>query len=303
MRCPPTFGLVLLSAILPVLYPLPSNAQLTPRLQNCSGRFDHNVLSQVHEEAVHPKVSIEDVTFQGEMDLPESIKEELVEAVEQTSFDTDSDWIRPLQETILEPLQQNGYSFAQVTAEPHAISTQPQITRVSVTFHINEGAQYRLREIRFNNANVFPAEQLRSQFALQDGDIFDLRKIRQGIEALTGLYGRHGYLNFTASPDLHVDNAQRRVSVLMELGEEKQFRVGKIEILGLDPKIVNSVLKTKLRQGDIFNSKLIEDFYKDNKSVLPADASSNDDTVIKQDPQKGTVAIVFDFQACPQASR
>jgi len=294
---------VLLGAILLALHPLPGSGQLPPRLQNCSGHPIYPyVPAPTRDDKPDPKVSIEDVAFQGEMDLPESIKEQLVGAVEQTSFESASDWINALEEIVRNELEQHGYFYAQVTAEPRVISTEPETIRVSVTFQINEGEQYRLSEIRFKNANVFPAEQLRSQFALQDGDIFNLQKIRQGLEALVRLYGRYGYINLTASPDLYSDRSHRLISMIVELDSGIQFRVGSVEIFGLDPKIVNNVLKTKLRQGDVFDSKLVHDFFIDNKSVLPVDASEVDDLWIKQNPAKSTVAIVLDFRTCPRDS-
>jgi hypothetical protein len=57
----------------------------------------------------------------------------------------------------------------------------------------------------------------------------------------------------------------------------------------------------KLRPGDIFNSQFVEDFYSDNKSLLPPDVSRRD-TKIKQDGARGTVAIVFDASSCRETS-
>ena len=139
---------------------------------------------------------------------------------------------------------------------------------------------------------------MRKQFALRDGDV-DLQKIRQGLEALRRLYGTWGYINFVASPEIQADNTHQRISVLIEVEEGKQFRVGSVEVLGLDQETVDSVLKAKLRPGDVFNPKLVEEFSKKNKPLLPPDASPRDDMQLKQDGRNGTVAIEFDFRSCP----
>jgi hypothetical protein len=54
----------------------------------------------------------------------------------------------------------------------------------------------------------------------------------------------------------------------MELDQQKQFRVGRIEVLGLD-RNKETLLKWKLKPGDVFNVELFEDFFKDNKSLFP----------------------------------
>jgi len=304
MRCRSSIRRGIFGSFILLLYAMPISAQAPRQFQNCSGHpISPYALTTTRVDEPHTKVSIDDVTFQGASDLPESIKAQIVEKVKQTHYYPDADGMRALEEIVRDGLQQNGYADIQVTVEPHFLSSDPQAARVSISFHIDEGKQYCLKEIRFKNADVFPVEQLRRQFALQDGDIFDLQKVRQGIEALARLYGRHGYLNFTASPDLYPDKSQRQISMVMELDSGKQFRVGSVEILGLDPNVVNSVLKTKFRQGDVFDSKLVDDFFTDNKSSLPVDASSVDDLWIKQDPVKGTVSIVLDFRTCPRASR
>ena len=89
------------------------------------------------------------------------------------------------------------------------------------------------------------------------------------------------------------------ISVAVELEEGTQFRVGSVEGLGLDREISDRALKMKLKPGDVFNPRFLEDFYKDNKSLWPADVSPKENTQIKQDSRDGTVDIVFDFRLCP----
>jgi outer membrane protein assembly factor BamA len=304
MRLFLTHGHSLLGAIVLVLYPLQNSTQLPPKLQSCSDQPVSPIESKYVElEEGHPTINIKDVTVQAGENLPEAIKTQVIEAVKRTSLNDGARWTGAVEEIVRDILQQHGYLFSQQTLESHVISEEPQIKWVSVTIDVNLGGQYRLKEIGFKRATVFPVEQLRSQFGLHDGDIFDLRKIRQGFEGLARLYGSQGYINSTASPDLHPDNAHRLISMTVELDPGEQFRVGSVKILGLDPQIALDGLKTKFREGDVFDPKSVRDFYIDNKSVLPADATSDLDTEVKQDPRKDTVAIVFDFRPCPRNSR
>jgi outer membrane protein assembly factor BamA len=81
---------------------------------------------------------------------------------------------------------------------------------------------------------VFPPSELRNHIPLDDGDVFDLGRIRQGIVAVSRLYTSLGYTNFTASPDIRIDHNHQSVSVVFELNEDQQFRLGSVEVLGLD---------------------------------------------------------------------
>ena len=55
------------------------------------------------------------------------------------------------------------------------------------------------------------------------------------MNALNELYGEHGYIDITAEPMTDIDNEHQTISLKIDLVEEKQFHVGKIEVQGLDP--------------------------------------------------------------------
>ena len=260
---------------------------------------------QEETEAPHPRVTIDAVTFGGAIHLSEPITAQIAASLEHANFDSDSDWIESFQEAVKEAWQRHGYLYAKASAQTHVLSGDSRGQRVSVTVHVDEGLQYRLGEIRFSNANEFPPAEMRKQFPMRDGDVYDLQKIRQGLEALRRLYGTQGYIDCVASPEIQVDNAHRSIFLLIEVEEGRQFSVGSVEVLGLDQKTVDSVLKAKLRPGDLFNPELVEQFFQENTPVLPSDASPRDDMQLtespwsKPDDRNGTVAIVFDFRSCP----
>ena len=73
-----------------------------------------------------------------------------------------------------------------------------------------------------------------------------------------------------------------------------------MQILGLIyDQSPTHVLKLEIGPGMVFSNKLVEDFYKQNKAILPADASPREDTTITQEARTHTVAIQFDFRGCP----
>jgi outer membrane protein assembly factor BamA len=219
------------------------------------------------EEASHPKVRVEEVTVEGAPDLQEVIRARIDDRFPEGGFESDSLWIDALAETAKEVLQDNGYFCAKVSAQAHIWSSDAAEEQVSVTLQVAEGQQYRLGEIQFTRAQVFPPSELRNRVPLQDGDVFDLGKIRQGLVVLNHLYSSLGYINFIAFPDIKIDDDLQYISVVFEIHEAKQYRVGSVEVLGLDREISDHALSIKLKPGDVFNPQFVKNFYNDNKSL------------------------------------
>src|SRR4051794_3319251 len=75
----------------------------------------------------------------------------------------------------------------------------PEVVDVSVS--VDEGQIYRLKDITFGSTGVFTPPELRSQFPIADGDVFDRSKIGQGLAGIRHLYLSKGYAKFTAVPE------------------------------------------------------------------------------------------------------
>jgi outer membrane translocation and assembly module TamA len=239
-----------------------------------------------------------DVTIQAEPERLAAERAEIEEKLKRDAAEGDSRWIDALEETVREVLQDNGYFRAQVTVEKIVLSSDANQDHVTLAIHISEGKQYRLGDIQFNGAHVFPPWQLRNQIPLRDGAIFDLGKLRKGVENLDKTYNPLGYINFTASPNVEIDEAHQRISVKFDLDEDKEFTVGRGEVLGLATDAPENELKMRLKTGDPFNPELVDAFYSDNKPILPPNASKQN-TQISQNSLNNIVDVVFDFRSCP----
>jgi outer membrane protein insertion porin family len=175
------------------------------------------------------------VTFEGASHLPDSVKAQIVRQINESGSDLNSvgleAYLQAQQERVRDALRDRGYFYANVSAKASVLISDRENERVAVIFHVSEGQQYRLSDIHFAAAHVFPPSELRKHFLIQDGGVFNLAAIRQGIEALTWLYGQHGYLNFTASPDIRADNENQRIAVTIDVEEDQQFRIGRVDVL------------------------------------------------------------------------
>lgn len=132
---------------------------------------------------------------------------------------------------------------------------------------------------------------------MQPGEFFDVSRVREGIEALTRLFGSIGYVDFVATPETDVNDWLQRISLVMRLDEQKQFRVGSVAILGLDSS-VEARFRSKIRVGEVFDSQAAYDFFKGIQGLLPPYASFND-LEVRRNVRTSIVDLVFDLRPCP----
>jgi outer membrane protein assembly factor BamA len=145
---------------------------------------------------------------------------------------------------------------------------------------------------------VFPVEELRKLLSMQEGDILSANRVRSGLEAMKKFYGKNGYPDFTATPFLDIDDEHQLVSLRFELDEGKQFRIGKIEVFGLDAN-ARKILIWNIKPGDVFDNARFEAFFTDNHSVLPAGISFVNPQLYRNG-RTGIVDIKIGVSPCPQ---
>jgi outer membrane protein insertion porin family len=131
--------------------------------------------------------------------------------------------------------------------------------RVNLTIPIQEGEQFRLGKITFSGVKFFrkPEAFMTPMFAMAEGDIFQVTKIRKGLENLKELYGQFGFINMVATPETDIDDAQRLINMTFNIEEDKQFLVRRIEFTG-NTTTRDKVIRREMLidEGDMFNTQL-----------------------------------------------
>ena len=218
---------------------------------------------------------VDSVTFDGPVSLTGTELQDLIASLKEKEFERDSDWLQNVEHVVLEPWRNQGYFMAKVTVQAAPVGGDDG--RYAITAQVDEGIQYRLGYIDFRavpgthfetvdtgidgpvvhrraesvandtvpvdpHRPVFPIEQLRAAIPMQDGDVFSARNIRYGLDALHKLYGEQGYMDMVADPLTDVDNAHQTVSIMFELDEQRQFRIGRLEVYGLDTKTASALV-------------------------------------------------------------
>jgi outer membrane protein insertion porin family len=257
------------------------------------------------------KITIKSVEFEPENPLFETLRLQSTKEIQQqeiwvTPDEGDSDWVNRAIQPIRDALRDQGYFKTSVEATPYLIRALPAEKFYILRVAIDAGQEYYLGKLGFVSADadgpslVFAEDLLRQQIPLKEGELFDVSKIRNGLEALGKLYGSQGFIDATPEPNTSVNDETSRVDLVIRIDQQKRYRIGRIEFLGLNAKTAS---ETSLPQesGDFFNRSLWDSFFEAGKSKLQPNSPTHEGVRLRRNPGDGTVDVILGFRACPKA--
>jgi Surface antigen variable number repeat len=287
-----------------------SQAQLPERVERClpyptfAQELDAMYTKpELNTTSTRRVIVIDSVDFDGPITLPEQARLKLMDDLKKHEFDADSKWLDEVAEVALTGAwQDQGYFKVIAAATAKDTGSDALHEHVALTAHVEEGLQYFQGTLNFRSSDpdvplAFSQEVLRNVYPLREGDVFSASKIRKSLDGYRQLYGARGYVDFTAEPEFEVNDETKRVSLMFVLDQNTQFRIDRVEVDGLDPG-AESILRSMIKPGDVLDLELVKAFFKENKSVLPPDASL-DDLKIKKNVKQGTASLRFDFFHLP----
>ena len=191
-------------------------------------------------------------------------------------------------------LQREGYFKANVSLNDVRFSN-PIGDTIAVTLAITEGRQYRLEQITFSGNKQLSSSQLRQQFEVADGDVFDVEQIRKGLDQIRKLYASRGYINFTPVPNTEPDEDRAVVTLKIDCDEGKQFHFGRLAVAGreLHPGDGERILAAwKRPDGSVYDGVQVEEFWKDIAAFLPPGWGIEQHLEIRQNAETATASLV-----------
>lgn len=170
---------------------------------------------------------------------------------------------------------------------------------IDITMPVEEGQQYRLGTITFTgNKRVTNTKALRALFKIKDGQIFNASLIAKGLENMRKAYGQLGYINFTAVPTPHIDEAKKLISLNIDIDEGKPYYVSRIEFRG-NTTTRDGVIRRELllEEGQVYNSHLWElSLLRLNQLNYFSPLKVDTDSETQQDADNGTVKLLLNVK-------
>lgn len=238
-------------------------------------------------------VQLRTLTING--DVPAALRQQVVSSLQGGEFYTGE-----LQERVRQKLRDAGYYEARVLdPEQTDVKQQEGIEIVDVSVRVVTGDVYKLGEIKITGASAFPAEQLRKQFPVESGSLFNAAAIAKGLDQLKALYQSHGYVNFGAIPKGDVDEGHHIVNLTIDIDEGGLVNFGHLILDGVEPRSGAAKSLTdawKDLEGKQYSPELLKQWLAANTSAWPQDAIAQIRTENSPDPDPHVVNVVVHFQ-------
>ena len=237
-------------------------------------------------------LTVRNLTLINLTQLPVTDYEQIVQEIESRRYESNSP--TEFSELIRYALQERGYFRPEVgEAEITVISETPAEMVVDVNVRVNPGSLYRLDEIRLQGYKAFSPEQLRAQFPISPGELFNVEKVRKGIENLRRLYADNGFINFTPVPDTEVLDPGNRLRLTVTLDEGDRFYFGDLKVTGLLQNLEAAQTVTAdwaSYKGKPYSFTGLEKFLEQHQ-LLPPGFRPEQNLSIRQDAKSHTVTI------------
>jgi outer membrane protein insertion porin family len=101
-----------------------------------------------------------------------------------------------------------------------------------VTFRINEGKKYRVRDIKFEGELIVKEEELIKLLKLKSGGVFSRSDLADDIAKLTTFYGDKGYAFANIEPRFRADKENLTVDITFSVETGKKIYIRNIDVVG-----------------------------------------------------------------------
>ncbi len=149
--------------------------------------------------------------------------------------------------------------YLDYSVEPRVDFTKGK-SRAHITFEIEEGPVYMVRNIVFAGAEHFDKEKLRAGLKLKQGQAYNKRLADSHAKQLVKLYREQGYVDAEIEQRPQFIADVNLVNVLFDITEGGQFRIGRIDITGNEQtqdKVIRRVLDERdFSPGQLYNACL-----------------------------------------------
>lgn len=165
------------------------------------------------------------------------------------------------------------HGFLKATfAEPQArvVKEDQDETQIDVDLPSTPGLQYKVSGFTWEANTTFPADKLQPLIRLQPTQTANAVQLKTDLEAVQKLYGTRGYMTASVKPEPVFDDANHAVAYKLEVHEGDLFRMGDLEINGLDVKTADRLREAwNLKPDDAYDSSYPKRFIEQAWKLLP----------------------------------
>lgn len=153
----------------------------------------------------------------------------------------------------------NDHGYIQARVDRYDVAVDRERARITITFDVTEGPQYRVSEVTVTGVTLFPEREVRRLIQLKPGDVFSRSKVRESVRQITDLYSSIGRAAADVVPKTETAPAEARVALFFEIQEGPEVYVERINITG-NVRSQDKVLRREipLAEGDLFTLQKLQ---------------------------------------------
>lgn len=172
----------------------------------------------------------------------------------------------------------------------------PDRTGFAITFEINEGVRYKLKDVRFvSEIADADVSSLREEIPLETGEWYDVRYVEQGLVNITNALGNQGYSFVNITPEVETDEASAELNLTINIGAAQKNYIERIEVVN-NTRTLDRVVRREFEivEGDAFNQLKLDRSLRNirnlgyfrNVDVQTEQGSTADQTVVRVDVEE-----------------
>ena len=172
----------------------------------------------------------------------------------------------------------------------------PDRTGFAITFEINEGVRYKLKDVRFvSEIADADVSLLREEIPLETGEWYDVRYVEQGLVNITNALGNQGYSFVNITPEVETDEASAELNLTINIGAAQKNYIERIEVVN-NTRTLDRVVRREFEivEGDAFNQLKLDRSLRNirnlgyfrNVDVQTEQGSTADQTVVRVDVEE-----------------
>ncbi|OGL26677.1 MAG: outer membrane protein assembly factor BamA [Candidatus Rokubacteria bacterium RIFCSPLOWO2_12_FULL_73_47] len=201
------------------------------------------------------RMTIDRIVVKGNTGLKESAIKDVLATRERQFFILRGTVQRQRLEDDVERVLQlyNDHGYVQARVESHDITVDREKARVTITFVIVEGPQFRVGDVTISGVTLFPEREITRRIGLKKGDVFSRSKLRESLKAITDLYSTIGHASADVNPKSEQSESAATISLAFEIAEGPEVYIERINISG-NVRSQEKILRRELllHEGELY---------------------------------------------------
>lgn len=245
-------------------------AKITPKVI----RLDNNRVDLIFEVDEGPLIKITSISFIGNETFSDFALRQIissrqvrwwsflssVDKYDESRLDYDAQLLRQFY---------LGRGYANIDIKRVQGGLLPDRSGFALTFEINEGTRYKLRDISFTSQITdIDVSLFRDDIPLEKDDWYDVKGLEQGLLNVTNSLGNLGYAFVDVRPEINTDIDGDELDIEISIGEGRKNYIERIEVIN-NLRTKDSVVRREFEivEGDPYNQLKLDKSVRNVKNL------------------------------------